>query len=943
MHWNVQGIVDKVDEIQLITSNRNISVVGICEHWINRNDLATLVLPGFKLASAYVRPSGIKGGTAIFLSEEHEFKELSHLVEMSTATVCEVAAVYICKFNVIVVEVYRVPDNSNFDLFIECLHNVLNVLTVNNKSNASIALCGDFNVDLLVDDFHKSVFENLLLSCNLKCTVSEVTRPNSSNINRGTCIDNIAISVHSDRIISALVEPMAMSDHHSVITHMLLHNSDCMSSTPSGNGRLIRPIDDINIYYFCSLLNKVNWLCLYSLGSLSEKFDYFLNVFMKTVDTAFPIRQVDRLNGKSRKKKPKWYNKNLSSLKENCLFMYCKFKDTGQAFYMESYKLLRKRYKYEINQVKRAYYCNRVMEANSKSKAIWSVVKESLNTNDKPIVCRKHPNLSAKGFNDFFSSSVKSIVESIPNSNQNVSHYLNQFKQTHFSGEPTVFSVDTLSVEEVYSAIFSLSNSASLDVYCLNSHVLKLAAPYIVEVLTYLFNLCIENGMFPQCLKVVKVVPLFKKGVNSDISNYRPVSIIPVIGKVFEILLNNRIVGYLEKNHCYSDDQYGFRSKRSTSSAVINFMKHCINGLDSKNKISGYFYDMSKAFDTISHHVLLDKLLFYGFDQSALDLIKSYLTNRQQSVYFDNCFSPYLLVQSGVPQGSILGPTLFVLYVNDLPSSIVNCNVSAYMYADDLAVQINCNNAKLTQQYFLEANTIVEDWTAANSLCLNVNKTQNIEFSYKCTNYDTVKFLGLNLQSNVKWNYHVKLVCSKVARGIFMLRKLKTFVNIHVLKAVYFAHIHSHISYGIIVWGHTSSVTKLFILQKRAVRIMCNVGRMTHCKPLFQQLKILTVVALYILECLMYIKTNLDDFPTHNSVHGHYTRQHTFLRAKQCNFMSTINSFCEVGKKMYNLLPSSIKCLSVKDFKVAIVTMLYSLSVYDVNEFMDHLTSLKNN
>lgn len=315
---------------------------------------------------------------------------------------------------------------------------------------------------------------------------------------------------------------------------MLLHDSDGKSPNPSGN-RLIRPIDDVNIYYFGSLLRKVNWLALYNLGSLNDKFDYFLNVFLGIVDMVFPVRHVS--NDKSKRKKPRWYNKDLSSLKEQCLLMYYKFKDTGQENYSESYKLLRKRYKCEITQAKQAYFCNRVITTNSKPKAIWSVVKDNLNSNDKPIVQRKPPKLTSEGFNDYFISNVESIVQTIRGSNQNVAYYLNNLKQIHSTGT-TVFSVGNFSVEEVYSTIFSLNNSTSLDVYCRNSYVLKLAAPHIVEILTYLSNQCIGNCTFPHCLKLTKVVPLFKKGVKSEFSNYRPVSIIPVVGKVLEKLLN---------------------------------------------------------------------------------------------------------------------------------------------------------------------------------------------------------------------------------------------------------------------------------------------------------------------------------------------------------------------------------------------------------------------
>jgi hypothetical protein len=641
-------------------------------------------------------------------------------------------------------------------------------------------------------------------------------------------------------------------------------------------------------------------------------------MFLNVVDIAFPIKYVK--SGSVKKRKPCWYTENLRLLKEQCLMMYDVAKVTGLVYYSELYKMLRSRYRNEVSEAKRTYNCNRVLQASSKSRAIWAVIKENLNVNEKEIINSQVLDLTSGKFNDFFLNNVKEIKQRIPDSRHDMSYYLNKLFCNECIVNLPVFSISNFSVEEVYSAMLSLSNSVSLDVYNINSTILKLAAPYIVEVLTYLFNECINKCEFPVCLKLSKVVPIFKKGVKKEYGNYRPVSIIPVIAKVFEVLLNNKIIKYFEDNLMFSRDQFGFRPKRGTCDAIVSFMKNCVKGLDDKNKVLGCWYDMSKAFDTISHDILLEKLKCYGFDQSALNLLQSYISGRCQTVYYNGCFSSYLALSSGIPQGSILGPTMFIIYINDLTSAFKNVNVKSYMYADDLAVQVHCKVTSLVNFILHDTNFIIEDWTAANSLCLNTSKTQNMEFSLgnNCSHVDNVKFLGVTMQSNVKWNIHIDVVCKKVAKGIFMIRRLRCYVNMDVLKAIYFAHIHSQLSYGIVVWGHSGSVKKLLILQKRAIRTMFSVNSRTHCKPLFRELGILTVTSLYILDCLLYVKTNLDEFPLNNSVHSHFTRYNNLLRVNQCNYQSTIKNFCEFGIRMYNMLPSHIKCLEVKKFKLTV-------------------------
>ena len=176
----------------------------------------------------------------------------------------------------------------------------------------------------------------------------------------------------------------------------------------------------------------------------------------------------------------------------------------------------------------------------------------------------------------------------------------------------------------------------------MNSKILKLASVYICEPLQHIFNYCIDNGVFPDDLKYVKVIPIYKKGDRLDLNNYRPISIVPTVSKVFEIVLNQQIVHYFENHSLFNHNQYGFHAGRSTTDALINFIKNCFSNLESNNMVISRFFDLTRAFDTISQDIILDKLSFYGFDVCSVNLLKSYLNRRFQSVFINDKFSQFL-------------------------------------------------------------------------------------------------------------------------------------------------------------------------------------------------------------------------------------------------------------------------------------------------------------
>jgi len=257
--------------------------------------------------------------------------------------------------------------------------------------------------------------------------------------------------------------------------------------------------------------------------------------------------------------------------------------------------------------------------------------------------------------------------------------------------------------------------------------ILKISLPFIISPLTYICNKSLSTGLFPSRLKVSQINPIFKKGSKTDMSNYRPISLLTSFSKVFEKVIYNTVHNHINVNNILAKEQYGFRNNSSTEMASFNLINNFLEALNNKMWVGGIFCDLTKAFDYVNHSILLSKLEFYGITDKANNLIKSYLNNRYQRViiknnYSKNCLSDWRKAKQGVPQGSILGPLLFLLYINDLPGII--CDISKpTIFADDTSIIFTHSNYV---NFKNEIDIVIEKisrWFETNSLILNFNKT----------------------------------------------------------------------------------------------------------------------------------------------------------------------------------------------------------------------------
>ena len=397
-------------------------------------------------------------------------------------------------------------------------------------------------------------------------------------------------------------------------------------------------------------------------------------------------------------------------------------------------------------------------------------------------------------------------------------------------------------------------------------------------------------------LKIAKVSPIFKKGDASSFNNYRPVSVLPSVSKVFEKILYNQISEYFSEHNLFFKSQYGFRKYHSTEFATLELVDKIIQAMDINETPINIFLDLSKAFDTLDHYILQQKLEHYGMKNEAIQLISSYLSNRKQYVAYNEIDSDLMNIKCGVPQGSILGPLFFIIYMNDI--KYATNLFEMIIYADDttLYTTISSNN-NLEQEINNELNAI-NDWLKLNKLSLNITKTKAMCFhtpqkivkipnlvidNHKIDFVNDFNYLGIILDKNLNWKSHVEALSKKISKTVGIMNRLKNFIPTSTLLTIYNSLILSHLNYGILIWGWQAK--KLYKIQKRAVRTIANSKYNAHTDPLFKRFNLLKISDLCVLHdlkfCYKYKRGIVPEYfssITDTTSHEHLTRSHGNFR-----------------------------------------------------------------
>ena len=430
---------------------------------------------------------------------------------------------------------------------------------------------------------------------------------------------------------------------------------------------------------------------------------------------------------KTQKNKP-WLSDDLRALIKEKNKIHNKFLRKPITFGPQ-YRSLRNQVNNCIKIKKKKYYENILLKHQGNSKRIWSILNDLLGRNKREKdfslevngELTDNPKVIVEEFNNYFSNVTTEIVQSLPNSNYSFHTFMNPSHSQYFNLSP----VSPFQIEKIIKDMKDTSGG-HLNI---PSKVFKAHSSLLSVPLSALINRCIESGSFPECLKVAQVLPLFKAKNRLDVKNFRPISLLPLVAKIFEKFIYDQLIEYVECNDLLCHQQSGFRRNSSTSISIAKLLDKVISGADEGNFGLCVFLDMQKAFDMVDHEILIKKLEYYGIRGTPLNLFKSYLTNRKQFVQLNRVSSKFSNICRGVPQGSTLSGLLFLLFIND----IVNSSDKLFfnLFADDTSIYLN--NANLNNLYDVMNEELVKvgNWLSANKLSLNVSKTTYILFKGK--------------------------------------------------------------------------------------------------------------------------------------------------------------------------------------------------------------------
>ena len=952
LHLNVRSLNKNFDKLKLLlTELQQIKCspdfIMICETFLNDDSCSSHHLPGYSFVEKH-RTATMGGGVALYIKEGFSYKirdDLSIFHEGQFESVFVEIDLNTSVKKLILGEIYRVP-NSNQRDFIDKYNSIITKI-----GKEDIIIGTDQNLDLIKSGTD-SIIQDFLNINYSNGIIPLITKPTRITHTSATLIDNIYTNVSNFTSIKSGIISADISDHLPVFAFL-----NKIPGRREHKGPLIfqyRQINDANLTKVSNDLAAHDWTGVQSV-SVEEAFHIITTGINQSIEAHCPIKTA-KISEKNIIREP-WMTSGILKSSKAINKKYKKLlhcdRTSPEYHNLKSKQQIFNRVK---SKAKFEYYREQINLAQDSSAKTWKILNQLIGKlNDKSgiadnFMINGHLNSNkleiSEGFCKYFSEVGPTLASSIPQPQHNFEEYLKKNNSRSIYLAPT-------DEQEVIKLISNFKSKKSSGHDNISSIILKAVAKSIAWPLMIAINKSIEFGIVPKFLKSAKVIPIYKSKDQREFTNYRPISLLPVISKLLEKVIHKRVYAFLTQSDILYSSQYGFRHNHSTENAISQLTAAIINGFEKKKWTLGVFLDLSKAFDTIDHTILLTKLERYGIRGIALDWFKSYLSERSQYVDFKGVSSKPRSVTCGVPQGSVLGPLLFIIYTNDLPEVIKRAD--GLLFADDTTIYYTSDSIDELLSIINSELDSVTDWFRANKLSLNVSKTNFIIFQtrhlpipdysgleIKLCNVNikqvtSVKFLGALIDHNLEWYVHTKHLEKKLSSALYILNRVKDILSDKLLRTLYYSLVYSHLNYASMLWTVTYDYNKdhLQILQNMCLRAITKSDSDATANPLFvktKTLKIDDIGRLNILKLMYgYSKGTLPDplmnlFQQNRSIHSYNTRHANDPHTLPHKYQLMGECFLRKGPELWGKLSNDIKnAPSKKSFAKRAKNLLISM------------------
>ena len=739
-----------------------------------------------------------------------------------------------------------------------------------------------------------------------------------------------------------------LSDHR--LIYCSLNCQKSKTHTATQRSLRFRSYAKLNEFKLKHDLTIQPWSTIDAFSDVNDMYNSFINLFVSCWERHAPLKSKIVRNNSC-----PWFNNDCLASMRTRDRAYQRFKQSGNDSDWMSYKSARNYVNSIIRNAKRAFFID---SARANPKTFWRNVKACTGLgkiksstlpwpHSSPSTCKMSADMVNRHFIDSISQLTNDAGKAATSSLPTNLHAPNTINPT--------FNFRTISSNDVLRAINIIKLKSTVDQDDISQKMLKISANIIAPVLANIFNRSVQSCTFPDCWKLSIVTPVFKKGNKFLVTNYRPISILSAVSKVFERVIYEQLLDHFERTKLISPCQHGFLPKRSCQTALISLTNRLFKARDERLHSIIVSLDYSKAFDCINYQILLQRLLASGLSLRTVEWFRSYLSNRRQSVKYNGILSDQLPVLTGVPQGSILGPILLTVYLNDLLKSFDPDHILAY--ADD--VTLICSNKILSSAVNDIQNMLdyVSNWSSVSQLTLNITKCKYLIISppKKRSNSaitislngaplaveDKLTILGITITSSLSWSDHANAMRSKINGKLNTIRRFGRTLNSKTRVLAFNSYIRPHIEYCLPVWGNTNATTTKAMdrVLQRTIKILSNNQQIsalnkeafvTYNIPSFNSIVLLHNMSLMFNVMHNSAQVMFDDMNVTLLNTNHLTRasQHYKLQSRKLNFTCTEQSFYAAGPKQWNSLPNAITSTKTfTHFKNNLRT--YLISKYD--------------